>query len=458
MTEIKILIVEDERIVAMSIKDMLNNLGYGVSGIVSSGIEAINKTGETQPDLVLMDIKLGGGMDGIEAAQRIRTRFNIPVVFITAYADETTLKRAKLTEPFGYIIKPFEERVLHTAIEVALYKSKMEKKLKSREQWVTTVLKSIGDGVIAIDREGLVTFMNSAAEFLTGWKYNEALGKDLIERLNLEIKDDSSSLSKKQDRDENNKAYTQLAQQAVLISEQKKETPVEFSVAAITDDMGNIHGDVLVLRDITEKKRAEEKLKKSWIKLQKTMESSIQAISSIAEMRDPYTAGHQKRVTQLTGAIARTMKLSKDQLEGIRTASLIHDLGKIFVPAEILNKPGKLTEIEFSLIKSHPKIGSDIIETIEFPWPVGKIILQHHERLDGSGYPRGLKGSEIILEARILAVADVVEAMASHRPYRPALGIDVALKEVSQNKGTLYDPQVVEACVELFKKEGFKFK
>jgi HD-GYP domain-containing protein (c-di-GMP phosphodiesterase class II) len=151
------------------------------------------------------------------------------------------------------------------------------------------------------------------------------------------------------------------------------------------------------------------------------------------------------------------MKLPQDKIEGIRIASLVHDIGKISLPAEILNKPTKLTEIEFNLIKDHSQTGYDILKSIEFSWPIAQIILQHHERLDGSGYPQGLKGEDILLEAKIIGVVDVVEAMSSHRPYRPALGIDAALEEITQKKGILYDPEVVDACTKLFKEKEFKF-
>lgn len=198
-------------------------------------------------------------------------------------------------------------------------------------------------------------------------------------------------------------------------------------------------------------------LEKSEKRLQKTMEDIIYTIGKIAETRDPYTAGHQKNVSQIATFIAQEMKLPQDKIEGVRIASLVHDVGKISVPAEILNKPTKLSEIEYSLIKDHSQVGYDILKSIEFPWPIAQIVLQHHERLNGSGYPQGLKGEDILLEARIIGVADVVEAMSSHRPYRPARGIDKALEEISKNKGILYDPEIVDVCIRLFKEGRFKF-
>jgi putative nucleotidyltransferase with HDIG domain len=186
------------------------------------------------------------------------------------------------------------------------------------------------------------------------------------------------------------------------------------------------------------------------------MEDTIYTIGKITETRDPYTAGHQKSVSQIAVFIAQEMKLPEDKIEGIRIASLVHDIGKISIPAEILNKPTKLSEIEYSLIKDHSQTGHDVLKSIDFAWPVAKIVLQHHERLNGSGYPNKLKGDEIILEARIIGVADVIDAMSSHRPYRPAWGMDKALEEITQNKGILYDPEVANACLKLFKEKRFK--
>ncbi len=188
--------------------------------------------------------------------------------------------------------------------------------------------------------------------------------------------------------------------------------------------------------------------------LRQSLEQSIQTIADTVEARDPYTAGHQRRVAELATAIAQEMGLPEEQINGIHLAGIIHDLGKIHVPAEILSKPGKLTDIEYMLIKQHPQDGYDILKNVKFPWPIADIILQHHERMDGSGYPQGLKGDAILLEARIMAVADVVEAMSSHRPYRAALGIEPALDEIRRGRGSAYDPAAVDACLKLFAEEN----
>jgi len=322
----KILIVEDERIISEDIKKRLQKLGYSVPSIARTGEEAIQKTKVLHPDLVLMDIVLEGEMDGIEAAAHIKSLCEIPIVYLTAYADRKTLERAKITEPYGYILKPFDDRDLHITIDIGLHKHRMERKLKETEE-----------------------------------------------------------------------------------------------------------------------------------RLRKTLEDTIRALASAVELRDPYTAGHQRRVSDLSCAIASELGISIDQINGLRLAGLVHDVGKIRVPSEILSWPNQLSEPDFNLIKAHPQAGYDIMKTISFPYPVARIVLQHHERINGSGYPSGLMGNQILIEARILAVADVVEAIASHRPYRSALGITHALDEISNKSDILFDPDPVEVCLNLFRQKGFRF-
>ena len=200
-----------------------------------------------------------------------------------------------------------------------------------------------------------------------------------------------------------------------------------------------------------------ENVKSNFDKLRRAMDGIVQAISVVVEMRDPYTAGHQQRVAQLSCAIARSMGLCEEEVYALRMASVIHDLGKITVPAEILSKPGQLSALEYELVKSHAQAGYDILKQVDFPWPLADIVLQHHERMDGSGYPNGLHAEDILLPARILSVADVFETIASHRPYRPALGLQPALNEIRNNSGSLYDPQVVDVCLELIENDRFHF-
>jgi len=327
MTKARIMIVEDEMIVAGDIKKTLQDKEYVVSTVVSSGEEAIKKAEQDNPDLVLMDIVLKGEMDGIETAKQIRSRFDIPVLYLTAYADKAMLERAKTTEPFGYIIKPFHEKELHSNIEMALYKHKVERKLKE-----------------------------------------------------------------------------------------------------------------------------------SYARLKRTMEGIIDAMVMMVELRDPFIAGHQHRVAQLASAIATEIGLPEDQIKATHLAATIHDVGLINIPFEMFSKPRQLTGQEFDYYKIHPKVGYNILKNIEFPWPIAQIVLQHHERMDGSGYPQGLSGDDILLEARIVSVADVVEAMSSQRPYRGAFSMDKVLEEISKNRGIFYEPAAVDACLKLFREKGFEFE
>lgn len=457
MKKTKILVVEDESIVARDIRNMLVGLGYDVTAVVPGAKDAVQKAQETHPDIVLMDVMLQGEITGVEAAEQIYTHYNIPVVYLTAYADSTTVQQAKKTEPFGYIIKPFEERELQTTIEIALYKYKMQMELKDRERWLSTILKSIGDGVIATNKNGAITFMNPLAETLTGWKMNQALDRTLgdVFKVMNQKPGKMQTISVKNILKGEESA---LSDESILVSKNGRKTPIDPRLEPIKDENGNVTGAVLAFTDITARKMAEDELKRSFA-LQKTaMEGTVRAIAYTIETRDPYTAGHQRRVTKLACTIGEEMGLSKNQIEGLRMSGELHDIGKIHVPAEILSKPGQISDAEYTIIKTHAQVGHDILKTIEFPWPIAKIVLQHHERINGSGYPYGLKGEEILLEAKILAVADVLEAMATHRPYRPALTVEESLEEISNNRGILYDPEVVDICLKLFKEKKFKFE
>jgi len=203
--------------------------------------------------------------------------------------------------------------------------------------------------------------------------------------------------------------------------------------------------------------QVDKKLKQSYKKLQKIIEGTAHIITKVVELRDPYSIGHQQRVSKLATAIAQEMELPQDKIEGTKIASLVHDIGKVDLPTEIISKPSKLVEVEFNLIKNYPNVGYDILKKVDFPWPIAEIVLQHQEKIDGSGYPRGLKGDEICIEAKILGVANVVEAMSSYKSYRPALSIDEALTEIYKNKNILFDPEVVDTCLKLFKEKDFKF-
>jgi len=450
-----IMIVEDEEIVVADIQASVEKLGCCVCAAASSGEEAIRKAGATRPDLVLMDIMLKGPMDGIDTATRIKELYRIPVVYLTAFGDDELLQRAKISEPSGYIMKPYRDRELQIAIEIAIYKRQAEDRIEKVERWLATVLKSIGDAVIASDKERRVTFMNSVAENLTGWKHEDALGKRITEVLNIKDQDLQDLERHLVEKVITEGLIINLMEDRLLIAKDGTEIPISDSVAPIKDENNEIPGIVLIFRDITDRKRAEERLKDTLGRLRKALYATIRVLVSAVEKRDPYTAGHQFRSADLARAIAQAMGLPQNSIDGVRMAGSIHDIGKLSVPAEILSKPTKLSDIELSLIREHAQTGYDMLKDVESLWPLAEIVYQHHERMDGSGYPRGLKDGEILMEARILAVADVVEAMASHRPYRPAWGLNAALEEIANNSGSLYDPEAVAACMKLFKEKGY---
>ncbi len=331
-------------------------------------------------------------------------------------------------------------------------------KLREKNHWVDAAFKNMGDAVITTDKAGSLTFMNPVAENLTGWKLEEAIGKDLGEELNI-LKDKriTSGVVRKKYTSENwVTEEIESNTQAVLVSKKGEKIPIRYSKTPIYDERDDTLGCVLVLRDITPQRKVEEILKQNSEKLRKAIEGTIQAISLVVETRDHYTATHQRRVANLACAIAEKMGLVEERVNGILVAGVFHDIGKIYLPKEILNKPGKLTNSEYAVIMNHSQVGYEILKAVNFPWPIAQMVLQHHERMNGSGYPNGLLGEDILLEARILAVADVVEAMSSDRPYRRALGIDVALEEIERERGKTFDPEVVYACLKLFREDGYK--
>ena len=330
-----------------------------------------------------------------------------------------------------------------------------EEALRESEELHKTLIETLPDAVAMFDLQGRFIYASPLTPELFGVESAEELigmsGLQFIapEQLELASKNLQSAAQKGIQK---GKKYT-------IVRNDGTRLLSELSISPLRDTGGRTKAFVLTIRDITEQVRAEKELRQSYEKLQRALEGTIHVLVSAIEMQDPFTAGHQRQVNQLACAIANEMDLPEEQIEGIHMAALIHDIGKINTPAGILNKPGPLSDLEYALIKAHAQDGCDLLNgTVDFPWPVAQIVLQHHERMDGSGYPQGLSGEEIMLEARILGVADVVAAMASHRPYRPARGLDKALEEIARNRGVLYDPEVVDACLKLFTEKGFAFE
>jgi PAS domain S-box-containing protein/putative nucleotidyltransferase with HDIG domain len=327
-----------------------------------------------------------------------------------------------------------------------------EAALRDSEELYRRLVSAIPDMIVRTDLEGNIIFANDVAVRRSG----SARVEDLVGR-------NIFSFVVAEERERAVSAAVRMFDKKIGTQELGLVFPggpcVRFEVegSVLRGPEGKPYGVVYLCRDMTERKQAEESLRQGMVKLRTTLKASIDSLSSAIEMRDPYTAGHQERVTRLARAIAVEMGLDEERVEAIEIAGIVHDLGKLYVPAEILSKPTKLTELEYAMIKMHAQAGYTVLSKIDFPWPIAQIVHQHHELINGSGYPQGLVGKDILLEAKILCVADVVEAMSSHRPYRPALGIFAALDEVSRKRGLLYDRDVVDACLRLFNEKKFKF-
>jgi PAS domain S-box-containing protein len=328
-------------------------------------------------------------------------------------------------------------------------RKQIEAALRESEIKYRHIFESFEDIYYQIDENGIIRVLSPSVYRLTGWPPDELIGKPV-----------SNVYVRPEDRE---KLLEELARKGFLrdyeiLVKKKDGTHVYASLVAsiLTDADGRVCGVSGTLRDITGRKHAEEKLQQTLESLRKAFGVTIGVMVAAIEMRDPYTAGHQNRVANLAKTIAMEMKLPQDKIDGILMAGSIHDIGKLSIPSEILTKPTNLTNLEFSLIKEHSRSGYEMLKDVESPWPLAEIVYQHHERMNGSGYPRNLKGDEILLEAQILAVADVVEAMGCHRPYRPTLGIDAALEEITKNKGILYNSNVVDACLKLFREKGYQ--
>jgi PAS domain S-box-containing protein len=356
---------------------------------------------------------------------------------------ETYVKALKMWFSIS-VYSPGKEHFV-VVFDVITARKQVEEELRLKER----MLDGASDSIFLHDIDGNFIYLNEAAYKSRGYEKGELLGKNIF------------ALPTPEHAATREQRLAELLENGEIIFEsahfRKDGSIIPVEIQARIFDLDDRPLILSAARDITERKQAETQVRQGLDKLRQALQGTVVALANTVEIKDPYTAGHQRRVAQLSCAMARELGWSPDQVEGVQVLSFLHDIGKIAVPAEILNKPGKISLTEFSLIKTHPQVGYNILKDITFPWPVAQGVLQHHERLDGSGYPSGLTEGEISPEAKILAVADVVEAMASHRPYRPALGIDQALKEITDHKGKLYDPQAVEACIKMFDEKEFRF-
>ena len=326
-----------------------------------------------------------------------------------------------------------------------------EEALSEQKAYFEHLFESSPEAVVVASVDGKILQINRAFSEMFGYSEEEAIGKLMDELVSTdEILKEATKYTK------------QVAAGKDIRLESKRKTKsgklLDVSILGtpviIEGQQVAVYG---IYRDITKRKQSEDELKASYQRLQKLIQDTVNVLANVVELRDPYTAGHQHNVAQLGIAIAKEMDCSNDMIEGIRIGGTIHDIGKIKVPIRILNKSEMLTDNEWEQIKNHPAVGYELLKDLDFPWQVAKMVHQHHERFDGSGYPNGLKNDEILMEARILAVADVIEAMANDRPYRQSLGLEIALEEIEDNKGILYDPDVVENAVRILKSGSFEF-
>ena len=443
-----VLIIEDNPADARLVKETLsesNDIAYEFkyASMLSEGLKMIS---EDRFDLILLDLSLpdSTGLDSIKGI--IKKIKDMPLIILTGTDDLNVVTQALKMGVQDYLVKgQFDNLALSRSIRYSVERKKNERELRNSEERYRSIFENSVIGIYQSTLEGKYTEANLALVKMLGYDSKEELLKlDIPKRLYLSEKD-------RPNHENRNKPF--------IIQLKKKEgTTIWAEISSKTIYENGIPKYYQgVVRDITEKIGAEENLKQSYIKIKETLNATIKTISNIVETKDPYTAGHQVRVARLCTAIAEELGFDKKKINAINIAALIHDIGKIGVPASILSKPSRLSGIEFEMVKTHSEIGYNIIKEIDFGFPIAEIIYQHHERLNGSGYPGGLKGSDIMSEAKILAVADTVESMSTHRPYRPALGIDKALKELKEGRGVLYDIDVVDTCIGVFRENKFNF-
>lgn len=431
----------DGRILKIS-PSMLRLLGYQPQDLIGRSIA----------DLI-EDLAPGSGEQAMAEIRSVLQGKTIPASVYRLAAKDGTPKDVEISgAPIlqdGHIVG------MVSVIRDITRRKQAEEALDRNNAFLDSIIENIPDMIIIKAAADLhyVRF-NRAGEALQGRSREEMLGKNAYDLFPRPLADQYTA----QDREVMQSKRLLDIPEETLSRPGKENRILHTKKVPILDKNGNPLYLLGISEDITARKQTQDDLIRTTEKLRRTLTATARAVAMAVEVKDPYTAGHQKRVTELSRAIAAEMGLTPERIDFVAMAAGIHDIGKIAVPAEILSLPRKLTPVEFNLIQLHPSWGSDILKDIEFPWPVADVILQHHERLDGSGYPGGLKGTAILLEARIIAVADVLESMANHRPYRPSLGIGTALEELEKNSGKLYDEAVVEACLRLFRDKGFAFE
>ena len=457
---LNVLLIEDSEDDALLLARALKKNGYEPRIERAQTARDMSRALESAPwDIILCDYHMPA-FSGLEAIDLLKkTGLDIPLIIVSGAIGEETALDCIHRGAADYIMKGNLTR-LGMAVQRGLEEKAMrdhhrqdEEALRRSEEKYRTILEGIGEGYYETDLAGNFTFFNDALQRMWGYPKEELLGMNYRQYTDLE--------TAKMLYEGHHQTYlTGIPGRYMdyeIIRKNGERLTLQQSFTLLKDSRGGAIGFRGIVRDVSHLKELERDREETLEKLRQALESTVHAMAMAVEARDPYTAGHQRRVADLACAIAAEMGLEPDRLNGLRMASLIHDLGKISIPTEILTKPTKLTNIEFEIVKTHAQAGYEILKDIVFPWPIARIVLEHHEKIDGSGYPRRLKGDALLPESKILTVADAVEAMASHRPYRPSLGLQDALEEISRNRGILYDTDAVAACLKLFEEKRFAF-
>lgn len=461
MKPLRVLMVEDSEDDALLLIRELKKGDYDPEyGRVETAEAMRTALREKSWDVILCDYRLPQFNGPMAIALLKESGIDIPLIIVSGAIGEETAADCMRCGAHDYVMKgnlsrlvPAVERELKEA-ESRAQRRRAQEELRESEERYRELVRYAPAGIYEVDYEAnrFISVNDIICEY-TGYTRDELLTTNLF---NILTKGSRKLM---------------LARLEKLMAGENIEPTVEYRIrkkdgtelwallnARYIYETGKLKGATGVIYNITDRKRAEEQLRESLEQLRRAMQTTIQVLVMAVEVKDPYTAGHQRRMTALARTMATEMGLPPEKIEGLRMAGVIHDIGKITLPTELLSKPMKLSAIELSLVREHVRLGYDILKDVESPWPLAEIVLQHHERMDGSGYPRNLKGDDILVEARILAVADVVEAMASHRPYRPALGLEAALEEIEKNRGSLYDTDAVDACLRIFRERGYQIE
>jgi PAS domain S-box-containing protein len=449
-TPLRLLCVDDRAEDAELEQISLKSVGYEVEATrVASEVELAAALEGCEYDVALLDFTLPGWDSRAALRQLLAASPDMPVISVAGtIGEETAVEMLKLGAA-DFVAKDGLARlpiVVRRALEAASERRARltaEAALRESEARYRRIVETAGEGILVLDADFRIAFCNERMAAMLGYRVDELLGMHPVD---IHLPDDRGF---QRDQEARRRAGESSRYQRRLRRADGGDIWVSVSASPILDDDGRFAGSLAMIADISEQRDAEGRLKEA-------LTGTVTAMGALVEMRDPYTAGHERRCAELVVAMAAELGLDEDTIMGLDLTAKMHDIGQIAVPAEILTRPGRLSENEFTLVRGHPQVAFDILSPIDFGLPVAEVILQHHERLDGSGYPKGLRGDEIMLEARILAVADVVEAMSSHRPYRPALGVEAALAEVAAGAGERYDAAVVAACERVYA-QGFAF-